>query len=296
MLSKRKIIQAVLLIVLAVLSATVVTDYAAKPENHKKSLACLDEKKENVLKVTALTTATSTAITLIPGDVATPIAEKFADLSGYLLVILAAIFLEKYLLTITAYAFFTVAIPVACILGIMYIWTENRGLKNLAFKIFGVGLALFIAIPSSVWISNMVEHTYETSLMKSLENEEDISEEIAEEKEETDTSAAEKTDETGSFWDRAKEWITGAKENINDVVSDAASAASGKSRELLQEAEKTMNNMIEAVAIMIITSCVIPIAVILFWIWLIKMIFGVDIDLNRISHKFAKIPKKEEEN
>lgn len=63
--------------------------------------------------MTDATTATSALITLIPGDVGTPIAEKVADLSGYLLIVLCAIFLEKYLVTITGYAAFKIFIPVA---------------------------------------------------------------------------------------------------------------------------------------------------------------------------------------
>lgn len=51
-------------------------------------------------------TATSALITLIPGDVGTPIAEKVADLSGYLLIVLCAVYLEKYLVTLTGYAAF----------------------------------------------------------------------------------------------------------------------------------------------------------------------------------------------
>ena len=64
-----------------------------------------------MLELTAASTAASAAITLLPGDTATPIAEKLADLSGYFLIVLCAIFLEKYLLTITSYVSFTILIP-----------------------------------------------------------------------------------------------------------------------------------------------------------------------------------------
>ena len=38
------------------------------------------------------------------------------DLSGYFVVVLCAIFLEKYLVTITGFAAFKVLIPIACVL------------------------------------------------------------------------------------------------------------------------------------------------------------------------------------
>ena len=90
-----KCIIAILLIIIGVVSFASVSKYASAPEHHKKTIASLDDKKETVLELTAATTATSALITLIPGDTATPIAEKMADLSTYLLVVLCAIFLDK---------------------------------------------------------------------------------------------------------------------------------------------------------------------------------------------------------
>ena len=93
---KKWIIVAVWLLI-AVLSFTVAAKYASAPEHHKEVISSLDEKKDTVLELTVAATATSALITLLPGDVATPIAEKIADLSGYLMIVLCAIFLEKYL-------------------------------------------------------------------------------------------------------------------------------------------------------------------------------------------------------
>ena len=41
--------------------------------------------------------------------------------------------------------------------------------------------------------------------------------------------------------------------------------------------------MIEALAILIVTSCVIPIAVIIFFLWVSKIIFGIDYDLKNVN-------------
>ena len=61
----------------------VVGNIASNPQNHQKAIKYLDQKKANVLKLTALSTASSTAITMIPGDTATPIATKLADLTSW---------------------------------------------------------------------------------------------------------------------------------------------------------------------------------------------------------------------
>ncbi len=109
--NKQKCITAVILLLVAILSITVIGKYASAPENHQKTIASLDEKKQTVMELTAASTVTSALITLLPGDTATPIAEKMADVSGYLLVVLCAIYLEKYLVTITGYVAFTYLIP-----------------------------------------------------------------------------------------------------------------------------------------------------------------------------------------
>ena len=50
-----------------------------------------------ILGLLAASATTSTAITVLPGDAASPIAEKLMDLSTYFMIVLAAIYLEKYL-------------------------------------------------------------------------------------------------------------------------------------------------------------------------------------------------------
>ena len=104
------------LLAAAILSFALVTPWAASAETHAASLTALEEKQSTVLELAAASTAASAAITLLPGDAATPIAEKLADISGYFLLALCAIYLEKYLLTVTAYAAFRLLVPAACLL------------------------------------------------------------------------------------------------------------------------------------------------------------------------------------
>ena len=75
--NKQKCITAVILLLVAILSITVIGKYASAPENHQKTIASLDEKKQTVMELTAASTVTSALITLLPGDTATPIARKW---------------------------------------------------------------------------------------------------------------------------------------------------------------------------------------------------------------------------
>ena len=47
----------------------------------------------------------------------------------------------------------------------------------------------------------------------------------------------------------------------------------------LQNVENVLNNFIEALAILLVTSCLIPILVLIFFVWLVKMLLGLNIDI-----------------
>ena len=91
----KKVTAVIVLLVVMILSMTVVSKVASDPENHKKTIESLDEKKEDVLKLTATSAAASTALAAIPGDATTPVANKLADLTSYFLIILMVVFLGK---------------------------------------------------------------------------------------------------------------------------------------------------------------------------------------------------------
>ena len=56
----------------------------------------MDKKTSTVTKLTALATGTSAAITAMPDDIGTTIAEHLMDLNSSLLVVLIALFIEKF--------------------------------------------------------------------------------------------------------------------------------------------------------------------------------------------------------
>mgnify|MGYP000128633204 CR=1 FL=1 len=74
---RKKITAVIVLLIVMILSMTVVSNVASDPENHKKTIESLDEKKEDVLKLTATSAAASTALAAIPGDATTPVANSW---------------------------------------------------------------------------------------------------------------------------------------------------------------------------------------------------------------------------
>ena len=166
----KRTVKAVILIIVALVSIFVLSRFATSTEFHAKSIAALDEKRTTVMELTAASTAASAAITLIPGDAVTPIAEKLADLSSNFLLVICAIWLEKYLLTITGYATFVVLIPLACVLGAINAFLQNDKWRELIRKLVVLGLAIVLVVPVSVKVSDMIEATYQSSIETTIDS------------------------------------------------------------------------------------------------------------------------------
>ena len=244
------------LLIIAVLSMFVISPFASSAEFHEKTIKKLDEKKITVMELTAATAGAATALSAIPGDATTPIANQIMELSSYLLIVVGAIFLEKMLLTLTGYISFTFLIPIACLLYGIYLYAKNDILKKLAIKLSIFGIVIFMVVPISVKVNNLIEDTYNQTIEEAKNSEIVTEENISEEESES------------GFLSKLKESVS----NIGDNAS-----------ELLKKGEKILSNFIDAIAILLITSCVIPIGVLLFFIWIIKIIFGVKIPISNIK-------------
>lgn len=303
----KKYIIVVILLLVAILSVTVIGKYASAPENHQKTIASLDEKKQTVMELTAASTVTSALITLLPGDTATPIAEKMADVSGYLLVVLCAIYLEKYLVTITGYVAFTYLIPIACCLWILNLIFANATVRKLAAKLAVFGLAISLVVPASVKISDLIGDTYQAQIEATIEDAKNTQNILENSSVVDDTNATETTgigttgtatqntqekdnSTTGSvtnIFDWAKDAISNAQESVSNVVDNVVVS----SEDLVQKVENSLNHFIEAVAVMIITSCVIPMLVLLLFFWMVKIV--LDVDLSGVKIK-GMLPEHKE--
>ena len=142
----RKLVAAGVLLVVGLVSFFWLAKTTADPAFHAASIAALDEKKVTVMELTAATAAGSVAISAVPGDATTPIANQISELSGYLLIVVGAIMLEKLLLSLTCYAAFQFLIPIACVLGIVYLFAHIEWCRVLARKLalFGIVICLIV--------------------------------------------------------------------------------------------------------------------------------------------------------
>lgn len=85
MLLRNRIFLLLMLVIISLVSVFFLEPWAVSPEVQEHTITSLDEKKKDVQELTAAATAASVGITLLPGDAATPVADKMADLSTYML-------------------------------------------------------------------------------------------------------------------------------------------------------------------------------------------------------------------
>lgn len=166
----RWIVSILIPLLCALLSFCVIAKYTSSPtmKINAHAIQSLDDKKTTALELTAAATAASAAITLIPGDAGTPIADKLADLSSYFLIVVCAIYLEKYLVTITGLAAFKLLIPIGCILlSLCFGFKKDLG-RTIAYKLVLFGLAVYLVVPVSVRVADLIDATYGASMENPL--------------------------------------------------------------------------------------------------------------------------------
>lgn len=245
-------LKAVLCILLAALSFFFLSRTLSNPETFSDIFASIDSKIQSVLKLTASSTAASAGITAVPGDVGTPIAEKLADFSEYGVLILCVLYAEKYLLTILGSAVFRYILPAVCVLYILSFFRNLEGIKPVLQKIAAVSLALFLVIPLSIHISDTIYNTYQASIDSTI-------------------AAAEELAEEGELISEAGD-DQNALQKVLGLLSDGTAGIAERGGEIL-------NRFIESLAVMIVTSCLIPILVLIFFIWMINQILGINISV-----------------
>lgn len=259
-ISSKNAVIVIALILVAILSVSVISKYATSTEVHANSIKTLDDKKMKAMELTAGVAVTSTAITALPGDAATPIAEQVAQLTDPLLLVVCAIYLEKFLLTTIGYVSFKILLPIACLLGITYVFCQKEGLKTFAIKLGIFAVAISLVIPASVKITNLIEETFEVTITQTYDTAEEITGEAEKASEDKDSNAF-------------MEFLQGIGNKVSNITESAKNA---------------LSVFIDAIAVLIITTCVIPLVVIFCFLWIVKMLFGITINVPSVKNSLKK--------
>ena len=130
-------------------------------------------------------------------------------------------------------------------------------------------------------VTNIINDTYDMSYGVETELEEGVLESIDEI--EAEEKAAEKSGEE----EKEDFSIKNLWNNIVDKTSDVTETVKGKVSDGAVEFQNSLNKMIEGVAVMIVTTCIIPLCVLILFLWIVKTVAG----LNFAMPGLKKLPK-----
>ena len=174
------------------------------------------------------------------------------------------------MVTIMGLVTFRFLVPAAMACFVYYVLKRSERAKSIGAKILVIGLLLYLVIPASVRITNMIEKTYGASIEKTLRAAEEAVQEIRGETGGEEAEAEEPATNDASVWEKIKNLPADIRDTAQDVVSNVTTLSS----ELLVRVQTILNHFIEAIAVMIITSCVIPILVLIVFIYIAKVVLG----------------------
>ena len=221
----------------------------------------IDNKIDVTLELSSGAAAASLAVSALPGDTATPISDKLAEFGSGFLLVLCVLYFEKSMFSVIVFILFFLGIPLvlACILAYQR-WADRRLLRLAAFAMI-VSLFIGLVIPVSQFLSDIVYVSQQSIVQDTIQSSEDLSLEIVEGKEET-VESGEEEQEDG---------------NLVQKLYTTVSSMSGK---MVSKAKHMITGFLQSLALMIVTACVIPIVILLAFLWLIKIsfhyFFGMD--------------------
>lgn len=257
-------------ILVCVFSLIVLKPILSSVDIYKHEIDQLDNKGSNVMALVTASSITSALISAIPDDTATPIANQLAEFSKLFIIIMAVLLAEKYLLTVFG-TISSIMLFFSCVATIIYNLGYNKQwLYNTIIKILILALACGTFIPVSIKITDMIEDTFGETINSAINDALDSEEQLKSDK------------EPAAVGDKnILQKFTGFFGNIGDTVSDAVSSVAT----LIETAKTALRNFVEAIAIMFVTSCIIPVMTLILYIAVIKYVFGLNFMVSDIVRK-----------
>lgn len=268
----RLAIKVLVLLLAAVISFFFVTEWVADMGFVQESLESVEESSRTVMKFSAATLSASLAISALPDDFATPLAENLADMNGYFIAILVVLFLEKILIRYGVELAFTILIPCACAAVAVAILTGKRFLQSFAVRLCALGLVTAFVVPCSTHITNYVAADLTQYVETTIHETEDGADKM--------NQAMESGDEDKTIFEKLSDLFEVAIDGISDLMLH-----------LKNNIRKCMNS----IAILILTNCLMPVLTFFVLKWAVKELFSIVIPVPDMRHH-RSVRKEERED
>ncbi len=231
---------------------------SALPESGfvQESLESVEESSNTVMKFSATTLSASLAISALPDDFATPLADSLADMNIYFIAILVVLFLEKILIQYGMKLAFMILIPAACAVWLLFVTTKKNILKGLAIRLCIFGLAVAFVVPCSTHITNIVAS--------------DLTAYVNETIEETENGAGKLNEAMESG---------GEEKTILEKMSDLFQTAINGISDLMLHFQNTIRRCMNSIAILILTNCLMPLLTLFVLKWILGEVFQIAIPM-----------------
>ena len=263
--SSEKVTKILLAVFIMVLSAVVLSRKIPESQYVQATIQQLEDNQGTVTAFSGATIATSLALSYLPDDIASPLANSVSDLNVYFIVLYAVIFIEKLIVVEGTKIALRWIIPIACGLFIASILLNKDSIKNLGTKILILGISLVMVIPVSIQFTNAVCKDYMVYV------EETISEASA---------GAGKINEL-----MPSEEDTTFFEKISDAFKTAIQGVS----DLITYFKNVIKRCVTSIAILMITNFALPVAVLFIFRWLLKELFAIDLP---VPQALTRLPRK----
>ncbi len=258
------------LILAAALSFFVVKTKLPESGFVKDALESVEESSDTVMKFSAATLSTSLAISALPDDFATPLADSLTDMNVYFVAILAVLLLEKILIQYGIKAAFAILIPLSCLMAILFIVTKKDFLKSLAVRLCVLGLAVAFVVPCGTHLTRLVASDLTAYVNETIEETED---------------GAGKLDE-------AMEGGAGDK-TIFERLSDLFQTGIRDVSDLMLHFQNTIRRCMNSIAILILTSCLMPLLTFFVLKWMLGEVFHIALPMPPMRGRRGSDPKSD---
>ena len=266
---KEKLVKILLLVFAMVFSFTVLTHLIPESKYVQETVGHLEESQNTIMKFSGTTIATSLSLSALPNDFASPLASTVSDLNTYFIFIFAVLFVEKLLVIEGIKIALVWMIPAACILFIAAILFEKEMFKNLGKKLMILGISVIMVVPISTHFTETVCADYLAYVDETIE--------------EADAGAG-----------KINELMAEGNEEATffDKLTDAFKTAINDMNDLLAYFKNVVKKCVNSVAVMIVTTFVLPMLVMLLFRWLLTELFALHLPAPKVSIKLPKELKK----
>ena len=281
--NKKKIVSVIICFALAIISFTFVAPKLENINAYPGTTQRLDDKRISVMEVSAALAGISVAVAAVPGDSTTPIADNIAQYSSYLIWVLGAIMLEKFLLPVMGLVTWRILFPLALVLLGLFIIFNKKIFVAFSVRLALLGIALFSIIPLGIRLGDIVDDSF--GLDAAIERIKTGSEEIDSETSGETTEAEE--EESDGIWD-----------SIVNAGKKVVGAVAGFGAELWEKVKMILGEVMDVIAAFIVSSCVIPIGILFILLAIVKRVssavikylpFGKDGDGEKKNGKQERI-------